>query len=286
MKKLFYLGFCVMLSLGVGCAITNYSLIMDNDQVANGQGTGVVNTNGKAHLRESSQIATIWPDGTDEWIAFVDQKANGDRTITNYNNFSTGGDPTFHDDQYCNPDWAGCSMVTADDPEVGDADIFDYTYNINCQGIRSISLLLSTTRYYGECGRANMSIEDRISFMNLGRIGNQFGMTGLFYDFNNLNTTIKLNNLAGFETTIPMTANVGLFTTIAGNRKGSLDLTHPGLRAMGNYYADFLDQNATNRTLVTVVYNGISFSKEIAGRIEGRPLTQASRVREIMNRSF
>ena len=59
MKKLFYLGFCVMLSLGVGCAITNYELITDNDQVSNGQGSGVVNTNGKAHIRESSQIGTI-----------------------------------------------------------------------------------------------------------------------------------------------------------------------------------------------------------------------------------
>lgn len=286
MKKLLYLGFCAMLSLGVGCAITDYSLITDNDQVANGQGSGVVNTNGKAHLIESSQIATIWPDGTDEWIAFVDQKANGDRTITNYNNFSTGGFPTFHDDQYCNPDWQGCSMVTAPDPEIGDVDPFDYTFNINCKGIRSISLLLSTTRYYGECGRGFMSLEDRISLVNMGRIGNKLGMTGLFYDLNNLNTTIKLNNNAGFETTVPMTANISLFSTIQGQRRGTLDMSHPGFRAMGNAYADFLAQHATNVTTISVVYNGLTFSKDFSGKIEGRPATQPSRVRENMNRAF
>lgn len=286
MKKLFYLGFCVVLSLGVGCAITNYSLITDNDQVGNGQGSGVVSTSGKAHIIESSQVATIWPDGTDEFIWFVDQKANGDRTLSTYNNFSSGSDPIFHDDFYCNPDWQGCAITTAPDPEVGDNDIFDYTYNANCRGWRSISVLLGTSRYYGECGRANMSLEDRISLVNMGRIGNQYGMTGLFYDLNNLNTTVKLNNFAGFETTVPVTANVSLFTTIQGSRRATLDLTHPGLRAMGNYYADFLDQDATNRTEVTVVYNGISFSKEISGRIADRPATQPSRVRELMNRSF
>lgn len=285
MKKLFYLGFCVMLSLGVGCAITNYELITDNDQVSNGQGSGVVNTNGKAHIRESSQIGTIWPDGYESQVWFVDQKANGDRTLTTYNNFSADY-PVFHDDAYCNPDWQGCSMVTASDPEVGDTSIFDYTANWNCKGIRSLSYVVSTTRYYGECGRAKMSLEDRISLLNMGRIGNKFGMTGLFYDMNNLNTTIKLNNLAGFETTVPVTANISLFTTIAGNRKAAFDMTHPGLRAMGNFYADFLDQHATSRTQITVVYNGISFTREAAGRLEGRPATQPSRVRENMNRWF
>ena len=61
MKKALYLGFCLVLAMGVGCAITDYELIVDNDQVSNGQGTGVVNTNGKA-LIMSGGIATIWSD--------------------------------------------------------------------------------------------------------------------------------------------------------------------------------------------------------------------------------
>lgn len=285
MKKLFYLSFCAVLALGVGCAITDYGLITDNDQVANGQGSGVVNTNGKAHLREGFQIATIWADGTDELISFVDQKANGDQTLSTYNNFSSGGAPTFHDDFYCNPDRSGCAISTSANPLVGDSDVFDYNWNPNCQGARSLSLLVSSTRYYGECGRAKMALQDRISFMNMGRIGTSLGMTGLFYDLNNLNTTIRLSNMAGFETTIPVTANASLFTSYE-TRRGTLDLTHPGFRAMGNYYADFLQNNASNVTEITVVYNGISFSKTVAGNISGRPATQPSRVREIMNARF
>ncbi len=285
MKKLFYLSFCAVLALGVGCAITDYEVITDNDQVANGQGNGVVNTNGKAHIRESSQVATIWSDGTDELIWFVDQKANGDQTLTTYNNFSSGGAPTFHDDFYCTPDRNGCAITSAPNPAVGDSDIFDYTANANCSGYRSLSILLGTTRYYGECGRARIGLQDRISMMNMGRIGTSLGMTGLFYDINNLNTTIRLSNMAGFETTLPVTASSTLFLSYEG-RRGTLDLTHPGFRAMGNYYADFLQNNASNMTEITVVYNGISFSKTIAGNIAGRAVTQPSRVREIMNNRF
>ena len=76
MKKVSYLAFCLLLVAGFGCAITNYGIITDNDQVSNGQGSGVVDTKGKAKLFESSQIATIWPDGTDELFSMIDQKAD------------------------------------------------------------------------------------------------------------------------------------------------------------------------------------------------------------------
>ena len=36
MKKALYLGFCLVLAMGVDCAITDYDLIVDNDQVSNG----------------------------------------------------------------------------------------------------------------------------------------------------------------------------------------------------------------------------------------------------------
>ncbi len=286
MKKLFYLSFCAALALGVGCAVTDYGVITDNDQVANGQGNGIVNTNGKALIRLKAQVATIWPDGTDELLWFVDQKANGDQTLTTYNNFSSGSDPIFHDDLYCTPDRQGCWITSAPNPIEGDTDPFDYSANPNCRGYRSLSFLIATGRYYSECGRARIGLEDRIRLMNMGRIGTSLGMNGLFYDVNNLNTTIRLSNMAGFETTLPVTASTSLFLSYERGRLGTLDLTHPGFRAMGNYYADFLQNHASNTTEVTVVFNGISFSKTIAGKIAGREVTQPSRVREIMNTRY
>jgi hypothetical protein len=265
MRKLFYLGIVVVLMSGAGCILTNYELITDNDQVANGQGSGVVNTNGRAHIRESSQIATLWPDGSDEYIWFVDQKANGDRTLTTYNNFSTVAGPTFHDDLYCNPDHSGCAIATADDPEVGDADIYDYSINWNCDGARSASLLIGTTRYYGECGRARMGLADRLALANMGRLGQAIGLEGLFYDLNRSNTTISLDNRAGFQTTLPMTASASLFISQQGNKKALLDATNPLFASMGRGYADFLANHATHASTVTITYNGISLTHGLAG---------------------
>lgn len=281
MKKALYLGFCLVLAMSVGCAITNYGLITDNDQVANGQGSGVVNTNGKAKVYSSSQIATIWSDGTDELFTMVDQKANGDRTLTTYNNFSTGGDPTFHDDMYCNPDWQGCAIVTSPDPEVGDSDIFDGTLNANCSGARSISVSLSTGRYYGECGRARMSLSDRLALANMGRLSTVNGQEGLLYDLNRNNLSITLNNNSGVVSSLPVTGDFSMFLTSQGRRQMALDMTNPLGANVGRAFADFLRSYGTSQTDITVTYNGISTTFETGGE-----RMNASNVLSFVNRKY
>lgn len=225
MKKLFVFGFAAAAAMGFGCAVTNYDLITDNDQ------GGVVNTNGKAYIRQSSQVATNWPDGNDNLVWFVDQKANGDRTLTTYNYATSAtGDP-FKDDLYCSPDWNGCAIVTADDPQVGDVDDFDYRANVNCTGYRSLSVLVSTTRYYGECGRA--AATDR----NMRMIGlaNQMtpvaykGATWLRSNLNALNTSIRFDNNNGSVYALPMTSQIGVMANFA-QRRMILDLTNPNNR--------------------------------------------------------
>ena len=258
MKKVFYLACCIALVMSVGCAITNYDLITDNDQVANGQGSGVVNTNGKAKITPSSQVATTYPDGSDELFSMVDQKANGDRTITTYN------DPLFHDDLYCNPDWSGCAVVTADDPQSGDTDIFDYSANANCRGYRSLSLLLSTGRYYGECGRANISVSDRIGLMNMGTIGVQDGQEGLLYNLGRNNFSVKLDNNAGVVTSLPVIGDANVFVNV-GTRQLSVDATNRLLANMGRSLADFSRNYGTGTTTITMTLNGISKSFTVGG---------------------
>lgn len=281
MKKALYLGFCLVLAMGVGCAITNYDLITDNDQVSNGQGTGVVNTNGKA-LIMSAQVATTWADGSDELFSMVDQKSNGDRTLTTYNNFSTGDDPIFRDDLYCNPDWSGCAIATAPDPEVGDADDFDASFNTNCLGYRSLSVLLSTTRYYGECGRAKMALSDRLSLANMGRLATVMGKEGLMYDLNRNNTTIVVDNNAGVSTSLPITGDYSVFVAGTGStRQISVDLTNPLGANVGRAFSDFLRNYGTNQTDVTLTYNGISMTYEVGGET-----LNASNVLGFVNRKF
>lgn len=172
MRKLFYIGFCLTLVMGVGCAITDYALITDNDQTNNSSGastTGsvVVNTNGKAHIMETSQWAFSFGGGTlEEWIAFVDQDNSGDRVITSYGNDNARGGPSFHDDDYCNPDWNGCAAWTAQDPEVGDADSFDGTQNVNCTLSGSFSVLVGSARL-GECGRVGFQGPSTLDMANI-----------------------------------------------------------------------------------------------------------------------
>jgi hypothetical protein len=278
MKKVLYLGFCLVVAMGFGCAITDYELITDNDQTSNGQGSGVINTNGKAKL-SSAQVATIWPDGTDELFSMVDQKSNGDRTITTYNNFSTGDQPTFLDDFYCNPDWQGCAIWTAPDPEVGDVDSFDGQWNSNCFGSRSLSYLLGTTRYYGECGRAKIGLSDRISLMNMGRMATRNGMEGLLYEMNRNNTTLIMDNNAGVATSLPITGDYSMFVNFRGKGRIALDFSNPLAANVGRSLADFSRTYGTGHHTLTLSYNGISTSWEVSGR-------GASEILGFVNRKF
>lgn len=255
MKKLFYLGFALVLAMGAGCALTNYELITDNDQVRNGS-SGAVNTNGKAHIFESSQVALIWPDGTDESLWFVDQNAAGDRVLTTYVNFSVGPlvggtDPTFHDDFYCNPDWNGCAVITAQDPEVGDVNIYDYKYNPNCPAARSIYYLLSTYRYYGECGRG---IQDAAALVMMGQPKDG----GLFYLMTPANTNVLLTSRNdGTTTAMSLMGDISITATGDARPKVRVDASTPWIGSWKGQLATYSDVHGPNNE-ITVQFNGLS----------------------------
>jgi hypothetical protein len=148
MKKLLYLGFCLVLAMGVGCAITDYPVMVD---AYTGE---IVNTNSNAMIL-SSQVATIWADGADNLFTMINQKADGSGTLRTYNYYTTDG-TYFQDYNYCHPDWNGCAIVTAENG----GPMFDYTYNINCNGIRSLSVLVGMGMRYQECGRLDMGTKN------------------------------------------------------------------------------------------------------------------------------
>jgi len=256
MKKLFYLGFALVLAMGVGCALTNYALIVDNDQTKQAGGIMTpVNTNGKAHIIESSQVATIYADYAEETLWFVDQKANGDRALTTYINSTPdpvywgGPNAQFHDDLYCNPDWQGCAAVTANDPEIGDVDIYDYTYNPHCLTPGTIYYLFSTGRYYGECGR---SIQDTAALIMMGQPKNG----GLFYLMTPANTNILLaSKNDGTTTAMSLPGDVSVFVT--GRNKVSMNMTNPLFGSFRNALATHADVHGANNA-ITLQFNGLS----------------------------
>jgi hypothetical protein len=141
------------------CIITDYPVICDNDQNTGGAGLHVVNTSGEAIIRPEGQIATIWPDGTDELLTYVQQDAAGNQILIGRNNFCPSGAPCQDGDGlfagfvYMNPNSTGCWIVKAPNPFEGDDDIFDYEENVDCLGYRSLFTLASTGERCQEGGK-------------------------------------------------------------------------------------------------------------------------------------
>ncbi len=262
MKKLFYLGFCLVLMTGFGCAITNYALITDNNQTSAGGGAGEIrDTFGKAKLVHASQWATSQADGIDELLNFVNQLSDGSQTLYTHNNFSVAGDATFSDDLYCSPETKGCAAVVSKDADPTDPneDPFESRLNDECPGARSLSLSLSTGRYYGECGRTGAwSLQDKLSMYNMGEMGEMFGREVLMYNLNASNFGVTLDNNAGYVTNLPVSGEATAALSLAGQFNGILDATNPLIGNMLLSYGAFVQEHAADMTTVTVTYNGIS----------------------------
>jgi len=281
-------GIVLALAGVAGCAISDYGVITDNDQSrANGGDRGaVINTAGKAHIIEKSQTVTIWPDGSDEWISFVDQKADGTAMLTTYNNFSTGSEPIFHDDLYCNAAWTGCSIWT--NPDDNDENLFDGSYNVNCSGARSTSTLLSTGRYYGECGRqrARLSVEQKLSLLDGSVEAAAFGRKGLLWTLDRSNTQVRVRNEeTGVTVGVPL-RGVCIDLFAGGPRRPAMVwLDHSMLGPVFRDYAERLDDELLAESLeVTITYNGVPLTFTIAGG--AHPVVNSRVWRERANRSF
>lgn len=176
MRKLIYTAFLAAVVLSLGCAITNYPVITDSAGPVGGQ---VMNSfYDKAYVIPSSQVATIWADGTDELFTLVTQDWKADQRLFTYNNFDSTGIVSFLDQTYCDPTrQTNCALATAWNPDLPDNyphgseggstgnsgdpnqvdNPFDFDADDSCSGYRSLSLLLSVGSRIGECGS---SIDD------------------------------------------------------------------------------------------------------------------------------
>lgn len=286
MRYLFFVSLSLLVIVGLGC-ISDYGIITDNNQSRPGVNDGpIVNTNGKAHIKEIVQLGMIYPDGSDQLFTHVDQKSDGTSTLTTYNNYSTGSEPVVHDDLYCNTSWSGCAIFTA--PDDNDDNQFDGTWNQNCAGSRSLSFLIATGRYYGECGsqRAKLRVDEKIAMLNSAVAVKAFGREGLLWKLDSSNTTIRAKNL-----TTGATVNVPLFGASIDMFWGRsqdpafLWLDHPMLGLAFRDYANRLDNELYAEGLeVTITHNGVPISFTVSGG--DHPVVNSSLWRIRANRSF
>ncbi len=271
MKKLLILAFCVSVLVLYGCAVVDSYPYYDIDQISSNcaneapwpYAAELVDTNGKAHMQEPSKVMTCWTDHCEEIIWFFNQKtANSTITLYNYVNCEPASPYySWHSDFYCNPDWNGCAWVTAVRP----LDYYDqytpFSVNWSCTDLTS-GYLFAAWSYPG-CGR-DLSLEDKLAFMNAGEIGEINGQTGLWYNLNKTNFSIILENQYGQSWNVPILTDIPMwFNPENGNTY--IDRTNPLMANMMLWYADWLDNYATAGTTVTVTYNGIGDVFTIAG---------------------
>jgi len=268
MKKYIYLAFGLLIALNLGCAYISYPMFGDN--TGSSGPIPAVNTNGKAHITETKQ--TIALVGGENWenISFIDQTAGGYQRTDTYTIKSTGA-PTshFHSDTYCNPDWTGCAVVTSEYQSIPGnfpPPCAFATYNTkfayNC-GTIAIGICMSYR--VQECGRgvgAGMPIADWYNLIGLGQGTTYLGREGLRYLINGRNTEITLSNGA---------TNVGV--TLRGNldaivvptiRTMYLDMTDPAMAQNFRSFANKLDELGTSSVSMTINYEGISRTTNIA----------------------
>ena len=262
MKKSLYLAFIAALALSMGCIVTGYPLITDRTVA---DGFFIVNTNGKAMINEYSHVASVYPDGRrEETFAMIDQKFDGSATITSY--AQVGYDPSgFIGDTYCNPEWNGCAMATA--PNGG--SLWDYTYNINCDGIFSVQYLYSySPNRPGECGRGMMQNPGLLnaitgSFVDLG---DAWGL-----NLNRSNTRLIGTDDQGHSFDMPLFGNTQM--TWAKDNNGWNVKYHNGMLPTARAQARVTEQYGVNQW--TVEYLGHSktfkamFRSQAAARFAG-----------------
>lgn len=157
LRKLTLAGSLAALGLFAGgCAITDYGLVTDahtKNVHEDGDGFLVTNTNGQAQIRETSRVATLWADAAEFVMTFVEQDQNGDRRHRAKTLVTDAAEPyPWTGAIYNTGDSGQCTVIDANDPQVGDVDVFDYTFQTNCAGARSMSVLVSVLGRYTENG--------------------------------------------------------------------------------------------------------------------------------------
>lgn len=164
MKKVLLVA--LLAAFSFGCAITDYPVIFDT---RGADDNGVLDGQyDLAYIVPSGQVATLWDDGSDELFTLVSQDWRGDQWLKTYNNFDPTSAINFLAQTYCDPTFNSddCATVVAWNPDLpnvyphGDQsagynnvdNVFDYIWNTDCSGSRSLSLLVSYTSRIGECG--------------------------------------------------------------------------------------------------------------------------------------
>lgn len=263
MRKLLYLVLCVSVLVGLGCAITNYPVITDN----RGGYKGVIRTGHKALIAPTSQVATIWSDGSDELFSMVYQNQYADQKIYTFNNFDPTATVLWLDHTYCDWRYEGCEITRAWNPAQDHLDdIFDYEFFADCSGARSLSVLVSYGARGMECGDARLWADTQDLMAEFAQLATTTfrGEAAYVFGLNAANTTITLS-------TDDVTSNMPLYGQITGFITADLNMVlpmTPNMRHELNWLSQFAAQNG-DVVNVAINYGSLSGSLDLRIAADG-----------------
>jgi hypothetical protein len=261
MRKLLYATLIVALvATAFGCAITNYPIITDD----RGDFSGIVRTGHKAYVEPTSQVATIYSDGSDELFTLVYQNQYGDQKLYTFNNFDPTGAVNFLDQTYCDWRYNGCEITRAWNPHQnnGQDDPFDYEFFPECSGARSLSALVDQGSRLGECGDSlfeKNSQDMAAEFANLATTMFR-GEEAYVVPFSAATTSVSFTAENGVTTSMPI---LGQVEGILNNDLNLIVPMVPNTRHNLQWLSNFVAQNGT-RVGVDVQYGSL------AGQMDAR----------------
>ncbi len=211
MKKILCGLFLSVITVSLGCEITDYPVIFDSrgpydNNVLTGQYE-------QAYIIPSSTVATLWSDGSDETYTLVAQDWKGDQWLRVFNNFDPSSTLIFLDQTYCDPNrQSNCAIDTAWNPDLPSDDPFDYIYDPSCSGARSVCLLLSISSRIGECGSGILGDKQGAAFelSNLQEASFR-GMSVYHLPVNNSTASFNFTDPAGLTTAAPIYGQFDLY---------------------------------------------------------------------------
>ena len=282
MKKFFALAGLVALTSA--CALTDYPVITDEDQVRQANGTHIVNTSGQAFVLQKVQVASFVGDKSYNAVWFVNQDQKGNQTIYTRMNHGLVAEPDtwFHGTTYMNDNRNTCWNIRAPNPATGDTDIFDFAINVNCEGTETIAVLLSKGERSQEAGGdGNSGTDDGAPSSNVAQsvagvtlqqavdvldqldsyatFGDwaDYGMTGYKYTASPSTVDIGLANSSGIVTDFNLDGVTIVYDVM--NRKAVFDTRSGNTPAILRELADWVDANGDDGRL-TVTFAGVTAS--------------------------
>ncbi len=140
----------VTCACALGCALSEYPVITDD----RGDYSGVIRTGHKAFvISPIGTVAIVWDDGSDQFLWMVYQNSYGDQMLYTFNNFDPTASVIFVDTTYCDWRYESCEISRSFNPHQDNIDDpFDYELFPECDGARSLSMLIAGLSRAGECG--------------------------------------------------------------------------------------------------------------------------------------